>query len=244
MRYYLDDGQLKERKRRVVLAFKGRFRGAGSRYMRCDQLASFANRYFGETYDVSVEVLPHPQRKPAKWRKFLKNADGAVLIALKGSLNILSDEESGELRNAVTGLAIDHVDSFGGGGVFKTADLHIAASEASRIFMRGKCERIARRDGFDMPRIELIDHHADERIHQAPQPESPDLKLAYIGDPNNTFIPAEIESYMLQFNAGAQTDFEHALSEIDQAHMHYCVRWDPKLRQPKPHSGQSGLNSP
>jgi hypothetical protein len=91
--YYLKDGQLKERKKRVIFLFKGRMRGTGSRYMRCDQLASFGKRYFGEEYDFSVDVLPNPRQKPRKWRDLMKNAESAVLIILKGSLDILEPEE-------------------------------------------------------------------------------------------------------------------------------------------------------
>ena len=230
----MQDGQLKERRRRIIFLFKGRLRGTGSRYMRCDQLAAFTDRYFAESHEISVEVLPRPQHKPAKWRKLLSRAEGAVLILLKGSMDILSEEEFAELRDASAGLAIDHVDSFSGGDVFKQADLHIAASEASRSFMAAKCERIARRDNFDMPRIELVDHHADERIQPTAQPDGRDLKIAYIGNPENTFIPDEIESDMLRFSAEAQSDFEQTLTEIHAAHLHYCIRRETKLRQPKP----------
>ncbi len=231
---YMEDGVLRERKRRVILAYKGRLRGAGSRYMRCDQLAGFAQRYFGETHDVTAEVLPHPQRKPGSWKKFLAKAKDAVVIALKGSLDILSEEEHAELRSASLGLGIDHIDGFGGGGVFQTVDLHIAASMASQDFMINKCTRISRRDGFEMPRIELIDHHADERIKPAAQPTDSELQIAYIGDLQNTYIPDEIASDMLKFSAQAQSDFEQTLLEIDKAHLHYCVRRETKLRQPKP----------
>ena len=235
MRYfYTDNGKLLERKPKIIFAFKGRLRGTGSRYMRCDQLADFTRRSYGETYDICVDVLPHPQHKPARWKKFLKLAEGAVVISLKGSTDILSDEELGELRNTASGLAIDHVDSFSGGGVFVKADLHIAASQASENFMFKKCERIALRDGFEIPRIALVDHHADERIKATPQPAGTNLKIAYIGDSENTFVPSEIESDMLDFSVDAQTDFEMALSEIPKAHIHYAVRGETKLRQPKP----------
>lgn len=232
--YYLEDGQLKESRRKLIIAFKGRLRATGSRYMRCDQLAGFVQRHHADRYDVSVEVLPNPQRKPSQWKKFLKKAQGAVVITLKGSLDVLKPEELDALRTAVVALGIDHVDSFAGGEVFRTADLHIAASQASQIFMTKKCERISRRDGFEMPRIELVDHHADERVVPAPQPSGDQLKMAYIGDPRNTFIPDEIRPYMLEFSAQAQSDFEQVLNEIGQAHLHYCVRANTKLRQPKP----------
>ena len=235
MRYlYMENGILKERKRRIVMAFKGRLRGSGSRYMRCDQLADFVNRYYNDTHQVSVEVLPHPIDKPLKWKKFLQTVKDATVITLKGSTDILSEEQLGELRSQAISLGIDHVDSFAGGGVFAKADLHIASSLASQEFMLKKCERISRRDGFEMPLIELVDHHADERIKAAPQPSGKQLKIAYIGNLDNTKIPTEIAPSMLQFSAEAQADFEKVLQEIDQAHMHYCVRSDTKLRQPKP----------
>lgn len=235
MRYFhLQDGVLRERKRRIILAYKGRLRSTGSRYMRCDQLAGFAQQYFGETHEVTAMVLPHPQRKPSAWKKFLKSAQDAVVVTLKGSLDILSDEELGELREATVALGIDHVDSFKGGDVFQTADLHIAASLASQEFMLKKCSRIARRDGFKMPRIELVDHHADVRVVPSAQPTDLNLRIAYIGDLKNTYIPDEIQPYMLKFSGQAQSDFEKTLLEIDRAHLHYCVRRETKLRQPKP----------
>ena len=230
----MKNGELRERKRRLVLAFKGRLRGSGSRYMRCNQLADFVNRYFNETHEASVEIIPNPKDKPGRWRKFLKTVGGATLITLKGSTDILSEEQLLDLRTQTVCLGIDHVDSFAGGGVFRKADLHIASSQASQDFMRKKCERISRRDGYDMPLIELVDHHADERIQAAPQPTNNKLKLTYIGNPENTHIPEEISPDVLKFTAEAQADFEKVLKEITQAHMHYCVRRESKLRQPKP----------
>lgn len=235
MRYlYMENGKLKERRRRIVMAFKGRLRGNGSRYMRCDQLADFVNRYYGDTHQVSVEVLPHPVDKPGKWKKFLRTVQDATVITLKGSIDILSEEQLGELRGQAISLGIDHVDSFAGGDVFAKANLHIASNLASHEFMWKKCERISRRDRFEMPLIELVDHHADERIKAAPQPSGKQLKIVYIGNLDNTRIPPQIAPNMLQFSAEAQAGFEKVLQEIDQAHMHYCVRSDTKLRQPKP----------
>ena len=234
-RHSQKDSSLKDRKREILLLFKGRLRSSGSRYMRCDQMAEFMNRYCGDRYCASVGVLPKPDEKPARWKKLLKHANGAVVVGLKGTLDALSDEPREELRAASLALGIDHVDSFAGGSVFQMADLHIAASEAAHRFMRKKCERIARRDGFDMPRIELVDHHADMRVTASPQPPaSAPFRIAYIGNLDNTFIPAEIESDVMTFSDMSQKGFETILSEIPAAHMHYCVRSKNNPRRHKP----------
>lgn len=231
--YYAEDGHLLERPRRLIFAFKPRFRGTGSRYMRCDQLASFVRRFFGDKYDVSVEVMSHPQKKPSRWAKFLRQSEGAAIILLKGSPDILSPEQLESLRAKATCVCIDHVDSFAGGKIFEMADLHIAASKASQNFMQEKRARISDRRGLKLPPIALVDHHADPRIKPTTEPEDRNLKIAYLGKLENTFIPSEITQHMLTLSADAQSDFEQALSEIGQAHLHYAVR-NGTNRQPKP----------
>ncbi|MCT4558428.1 MAG: hypothetical protein N4A61_10260 [Pelagimonas sp.] len=232
--FELKDDDLQAHRRKILFVFKGRLRGSGSRYMRCDQLADFVNTHQGTHYHASAMVLPKPDDQPKRWKRLLKEAEGAVVIALKGSLSMLSDEAREELRSKALCLAIDHVDSFGGGAVFQTADLHLAASHEALGFMTRKCDRIARRDGFDAPRIALLDHHADMRVLPQPQPEGTAFQLAYLGDLANTYIPDVVKPYMLEFSGSAQDSFEAALLEIDQAHMHYCMRSESDLRQPKP----------
>lgn len=232
--YYSKNGKLQEAKRRVVFLYKGRLRGSGSRYMRCDQLANFLNTHFGHRFEAQTAVLPKPQDKPGRWRKLLKELDGAAVIALKGSLDILTPQERQTLRDRAACLAIDHVDSFKGGGVFQTADLHIAASDAALQFMQRKCDRISQRDGFEAPQIALVDHHADMRVLPSPLPADQPFRVAYLGDPENTYIPEAIQPDMLAFSGAAQADFEQALHELPQACLHYGIRSESDLRQPKP----------
>lgn len=235
MRYFFaENGVLKERPRKVIMFFKGRLRSNGSRYMRCNQLASFVNKYYGERYDVVVEPLARPNQKPAKWKRQKKAAKHATVIFLKGSMDILDDAEKEEIREISRCVGIDHVDHFSGGDVFQTADLHIAASLESHNFMKNKCTRIARRDGFEMPSIALVDHHADERIVPEPQPNTNDLSLVYLGDPENTVIPDSIKPRMLELAGSDGTSFDSALKNLGRAHMHYCIRARATLRQPKP----------
>ncbi len=201
--------------------------------MRCDQLAGFVRQYHSDRYDVRVEVMSHPEKKPNRWAKFLRQSEGAAIILLKGSPDILSQEQLESLRHKAICVAIDHVDSFAGGEIFGKADLHIAASKASQDFMQRKCTRVSNRHRLKMPPIALVDHHADPRIKPSEEPEDTNLKIAYLGKLANTYIPSEIAQDMLTLSADAQSDFEQALTEIGQAHLHYAVRNETN-RQPKP----------
>lgn len=231
--YFLDakTGRPLQR-RRVIFLCKARLRSSGSRFMRCDQLAGFLSEYEARAFEPELMFLNRPEEAPQKWKKILSRSKDAFVIALKGSLDVLSEAEREELRAAAHCLAIDHVDNFQGGDVFRTADLHIAASEASLQFMERKCSRIARRDGFDMPRFALVDHHADPRVMPAPQPTSDGFCLGYLGDPRNTHIP---KGLTLRVEQGQDQDsFQEALTRIPEFHMHYCVRVETSRKQQKP----------
>ncbi|MFQ5622821.1 MAG: hypothetical protein ACE5FS_05425 [Paracoccaceae bacterium] len=211
--------------------YRAGHRNVGSKIMRCDQLCAIARRYLGERYEFSL-VSPPPPRNPARQVRFARQCRGAVVILLKHVERVLVGDAIAELRAGARAICVDYVDSPPTAAFAPLVDVHIAASRAGLEMLR---ERLSG-DGY-APRpgaeIRLVTHHADPRIRPRPQPDCGELRLLYLGNPDNTYIPAAAAADVALAGYGRDDNFASALAAAAGYNMHYCIRRRPHSA-PKP----------
>jgi hypothetical protein len=74
----------------VVFLFRPRLRRAGSKIMRCDQLAGIGDRFLADRYAFSVQVLLRLESDGAR-SDFAAKLTGKIVILLKGTASVPGD---------------------------------------------------------------------------------------------------------------------------------------------------------
>lgn len=203
--------------------------------MRCDQLSQLARRELGDRYDFEVVKL-HVRGRLRRQREMIRSLKGAVVIFLKGAEHSFDDDGLFELRDAVRGLCIDHVDGTMRGRAPAIADVQIAASIAGFRTLRRLTEGYGATQKFDGV-ARLLTHHADPRIVRRSGFSDQRLHIGYFGAPNNTKIPKALEDAVHAPPLRPGGGFSDILHAVRRSNMHYAVR-------PRPANAKGNFHKP
>lgn len=206
-------------RRRVVFAYRQAHASAGSKIMRCDQLAQIARTRLGERFAFETLALP-PPRRSRRIRAAIESAEGAIVILLKRADLALDPSQAADLSRAACGVCVDYVDAPLGDGLAEIADMHIAASKAAFSKLR------ARASSADA--VRLVTHHADPRIVWRKDFGEGRFRLCYFGDERHFTPPPALTDSIERAAFARRDDAATALGALRRASMHYAVRaYDP-----------------
>ncbi|MEM7545531.1 MAG: hypothetical protein AAF367_08350 [Pseudomonadota bacterium] len=207
-------------KLRVVFAYRAIQKARGSKIMRVDQLCAMAALHLGHLYDFE-QVQLHGAGKPRQQRKMIEHLRGAIVIFLKGSARNFDRDGMDALRHAVRAICVDYLDSPFAGRFFRYVDTHIVASLTGTAALRNAVAGIAPDDLWSDATVAHLTHHADPRL-MAGQSAGSDMRVAYFGMAENTFVPEEIAAHI----AVPDDDiaFRDMLLMMENTHLHYAIR--------------------
>ena len=205
----------------VVFICRRRLWRAGSKIMRCDQLAEIGRRNLGERYRFSVRALPRMVTDDAR-RDFAESLAGRIVVLLKGTGAMLGENGMQMLRAASRGLAIDYVDGHAGECFSPHADLHIAASHAGEAILRRVLARKGSVDG--QAGVAHLTHHHDPRLEGMMPRRQDTLRAAYLGHARNVHIPGEISHRIQRIVIGRGGDMPAAFDRLCDFNLHYTIR--------------------
>ncbi len=205
----------------VVFISRRRLWRAGSKIMRCDQLAAIGRRNLGERYRFSVRALPQMATDDAR-RDFAESLAGRIVVLLKGTGAMLGENGMLMLRAASRGLAIDYVDGHAGECFSPHADLHIAASHAGEAILRRVLARKGSVDG--RAGVAYLTHHHDPRLEGMALRRQDTLRAAYLGHARNVHIPREISHRIHRIALGRGVDMPAAFDKLCDFNLHFALR--------------------
>lgn len=205
----------------VVFICRRRLWRAGSKIMRCDQLADIGRRHLGDRYTFAVRALPNLKTE-AGAHAFAESLSGRIVILLKGTGAILGEAGMEMLRGRTRGVGIDYVDARARDCYSPFADLHIASSRKGEAILNRLLARRGAGDG--RAGVAHLTHRYDPRLVGRRMEDPGGLRAAYLGHPHNVYIPDVIAAHVTRIDASGEGGIEAGFDRLCGFNLHYAIR--------------------
>ena len=206
------------RVQKVVFVYRKGAAGKGSKIMRCDQLAAICDAHGSGRYEYSTLMVP-PLRSVSQMQDLVNQCRDAVVILLKGAAHNFQPDGMEALSKSARGIAIDYVDGSVADCYSPFAGLHIASSYRGFVLLTNML-----RANKDPALLWMVHHHADPRFGLVSVDTQSELRAAYLGRLNNTYIPELLQDKIAVPEYGKDSDFEKVVQHMRGYNLHYCVR--------------------
>lgn len=206
----------------VVFVIPGSGRLWGSTYLRGIQLCEAMQTRHGDRYTFRLEKLPDRRSKKITrveqrlWASTRKRE--RVYFFTKQCVEFFDPVAAQILQRRSRAVLFDYVDTDMTIVSTSGADVHLCASFA-------QFEYLMKRQGTEFHgEIELLPHAYDARLGLTETQSGEQLRAAYVGASENTFIPEELHSKIDMIDASKPQLMDAAFSQARRYNFHYCVR--------------------
>ena len=217
-----------DQKTKVVFLHRKGQTNAGSKIMRCDQLAEMCRRHLGDEFEFYV-VAQRPLRGGVAIRRTCKALNDCIVILLKGTASMFGDEGMHELRRSARAVCIDHVDADVAGSFSRYAQVHIGASKVGCRLLQQMLDEFGSEDGN--ARVMHLTHHSDPRLADMRCSNEKSVRPVYLGHPANVLLPGLVQERVHQLQYDKDSSISDTFAALRNFNLHYCVR--PTLRRAK-----------
>ncbi len=207
--------------KRVVFLHRKGLGGSGSKIMRCDQLAAICRQYLGDEYRFDV-VAQRPIRNPVALVKSCRALRDCVVVLLKGTAAQFGEEGMELLRHHARGVCIDYVDADVEAAFSSRADVHIGASHAGCRLLGDVLARAG--SAGAQAKVMHLTHHADPRLAGVRCRQGQAVRVGYLGNPANLYLPAAARRKVEVLQYTRDADIAEVFDALRDFNIHYCVR--------------------